>query len=81
MESIWEKLGTIIAALITLMGGFYMNDRRVTNRRLTKLEADSAQHALDIKVIETKFIELKSDTEEIKESQKTILALLTKRKR
>lgn len=82
MEDIWDKIGAIIAALITAMGGLYMYDRKSTNERLTKLEIDSAQNKLDIKVIETKFAELKSDTEEIKESQKAIISLLTpKRKR
>ena len=82
MEDIWDKVGAIIAALITAMGGLYMYDRKSTNERLTKLEIESAQHHTDIKVIEAKFAELKEDTEEIKESQKAIISLLTpKRKR
>ena len=81
MEVIWEKIGVIIAALITALGGYYMYDRKTTNDRLTKIESDIAQHKIDIKVIETKFTELKEDTAEIKESQKAIINLLTKRKR
>lgn len=81
MEAIWDKIGTIVAALITALGGFYMYDRKITHERFSKIEEDVSQSKIDIKIIETKFLELKSDTEEIKESQKTILSLLTKRKR
>lgn len=81
MEDIWDKLGAIIGAIITALGGFYMYDRKTTHERLTKVESELAQHKVDIKVIEVKFSELKEDTEEIKESQKAIIELLTKRKR
>lgn len=81
MEALWDKIGTIVAALITALGGFYMYDRKTTNERITKIEGEIAQNKIDIKVIETKFTELKEDTEEIKESQKAIISLLTKRKR
>ena len=81
MESLWDKIGAIFAALITTLGGFYMYDRKTTNERLTKLEMDTAQQKIDIKVIETKFTELKEDTEEIKDSQKAIISLLTPLKR
>lgn len=81
MEYVWDKIGTIVAALITALGGFYMYDRKTTNDRLTKVEIELAQNKLDIKIIETKFIELKEDTAEIKDSQKAIIGLLTKRKR
>ncbi len=81
MEVIWDKLGAIIGAIITALGGFYMYDRKTTHERLTKVESELAQSKIDIKVIETRFTELKEDTEEIKESQKAIINLLTKRKR
>lgn len=81
MEAIWDKLGAIIGAIITALGGFYMYDRKTTNERLTKVESQIAQHKIDIKVIEVKFSELKEDTEEIKESQKAIISLLTKRRK
>jgi septal ring factor EnvC (AmiA/AmiB activator) len=80
MDDLWDKLGAIIAALITAFGGFYMYDRKTTNERLTKVELDVAQSKSDIRVIETKFTELKEDTKEIKESQKAIIELLTKRR-
>lgn len=81
MEDLWDKLGAIVAALITAMGGFYMYDRKTTNDRLTKVEQGLNQNKIDIKIIETRFTELKEDTEEIKESQKLILNLLTKRRK
>lgn len=81
MDEIWDKLGVIIAALITAMGGLYMYDRKTNHERLTKAEQELAALKTDVKVIETRFHELKEDTEEIKESQKAIISLLTKRKR
>lgn len=81
MEAIWEKIGAIIAAFITAVGGLYMYDRKTTNERLTKVENDLNQNKIDIKVIETKFTELKEDTEEIKESQKAIITLLSTKRR
>jgi len=81
MEAMWDKIGTIVAALITALGGFYMFDRKTTNDRLTKVEGAISQHEIDIKIIETKFTELKEDTEEIKETQKLIINLLTPLKR
>lgn len=80
MENIWDKIGAIIAAIITALGGFYMYDRKTTNDRLSKVESDIVQNKMDIKVIETKFLELKEDTTEIKETQKAIYNLLTRRK-
>ena len=81
MEVLWDKIGAIIAAIITALGGFYMYDRKTTSDRLTKVENDLAQNKTDIKVIEAKFVELKEDTQEIKESQKIMLELLTQRRK
>lgn len=81
MEAIWDKIGAIVAALITAFGGYYMYDRKTTNDRLSKAEQELALLKIDVKVIEVKFSELKEDTEEIKESQRAIISLLTKRKR
>ena len=81
MEDIWDKIGAIIAAIITALGGFYMYDRKTTHERLTKVENDLSQNKIDIKVIEAKFVELKADTEEIKSSQKDIINLLNKRRK
>lgn len=80
MDDLWNKLGTIVAAIITALGGFYMYDRKTTHDRLTKVESDLAQNKTDIKVIETRFIELKEDTAEIKETQQAIIKLLSRRK-
>jgi len=77
MEVLWDKIGVIIASLITAMGGFYMYDRKINNERITKLEKDSSQHRTDIRIIEVKFAELKEDIEEIKGSQIYIINLLT----
>lgn len=77
MEDLWNKIGAIVGALITSLGGLYLYDRKTTHDRLTKVEKDLAQQNTDIKVIEVKFSELKEDTADIKESQKAIIALLT----
>jgi hypothetical protein len=81
MEAIWDKMGSIIAAMITALGGFYMYDRKTMGDRISKIETDSAQNRIDIRVIEARFAELKEDTAEIKETQKDIIDLLTKRRR
>lgn len=81
MDDLWDKIGVIIAAIITALGGFYMYDRKTTHERLTKVEEELAQNKMDIKVIEVRFGELKEDTEEIKQSQKAIIELLTKRRK
>lgn len=81
MEDLWNKIGVIIAAIISVLGGLYVHDRKTTNDRLSKVEQKLSRHETDIQVIETKFSELKEDTAEIKETQKTILGLLTNIKR
>lgn len=81
MEGAWDKMGAIIGALVTALGGFYMYDRKVSHERLTKVEELLSQTVTDVRIIETKFAELKADTEEIKHSQHEIITLLTKRKR
>lgn len=78
MEDLWNKIGVVIAAIISALGGLYIHDRKTTNDRLSKVEQDIAINKTDIKIIETKFSDLKEDTAEIKETQKTILNLLTK---
>jgi hypothetical protein len=81
LEYIWEKLGAIVASLVTFLGGLYMYDRKVIHDRLTLVERDVSQNKADIKVIETQFHELKNDTEEIKASQRAIIELLLKKRR
>ncbi len=80
MEALWDKFGAILGAIITALGGVYVYDRTTIHNRLTKVENDLVQSRMDIKIIETKFIELKEDTVEIKDSQKEIIDLLTKRR-
>lgn len=81
MEALWEKLGVIVAAIISALGGLYIHDRNIVNKRFAKIENDVIKNKMDIAVIEVKFSELKSDTEEIKKSQLAIIDLLTKRRR
>lgn len=80
MEDLWNKIGAVVAAIITAVGGLYMYDRKTVHDRLTKVETEVSQNRTDIKIIEVKFSELKEDTEEIKETQKEILRLLSRRK-
>ena len=79
MEDLWNKFSAIIAAIISAVTGLYIYDRTQTNSRLAKLEQESVQFKLDIKVIETQFTDLKEDTQEIKETQKLILNLINSR--
>ena len=78
MEDLWNRLGAIIAAIVSAISGLYIYDRTQTNSRLTQLEKDNTQFKSDIRVIETQFSNLKEDTQEIKEVQRTILELLRK---
>lgn len=66
MEDLWNKIGAIIAAIVTAISGLYLNDRRLTNNRLSKVENDLAKSKTAIAVIEVRFSELKEDTTEIK---------------
>jgi hypothetical protein len=81
MEELWNKIGAVVAAMISALGGLYMYDRNNTNSRLSKLEEEKNQMKIDLRVIETQFKELKDDTQEIKDSQKAIIQLLSRRKR
>lgn len=81
MEDIWDKFGAIIAAVISALGGWYIYDRTTTNNRISRVETDIIQNKIDIRVIETKFAELKEDTSEIKSSLKDIIELLPKRRK
>ncbi len=81
MEALWDKIGAIVAAIISVLGGFYMYDRTTTHNRISKLESESAKQRTDIEVIKVQFHELKADTNEIKQSQKDIINLLTKRRK
>lgn len=76
MDDIWNKMGAIIGAAITALSGLYMNERRIFNNRIAVIEKESSKHTSDIRLIENKHEDLKSDLNEIKDSQKTILELL-----
>lgn len=76
MDDIWNKMGAIIGAAITALSGLYMNERRIFNNRIATIEKESSKHTSDIRLIENKHEDLKSDLNEIKASQQTILELL-----
>jgi hypothetical protein len=79
LEGLGDKIGTIIAALVTTLGGYMMYNKKMSDDRFGKLESSSTQNTIDLKIIEVRFNELKEDTQEIKESQRAIIDLLTKR--
>lgn len=81
MDHLWDKIGAVVAAIITSLGGLYIHDRNTTNKRFNKLETDVAKSKMDIAIAAVRFNELKEDAEEIKQSQKEIIDLLTKRRR
>jgi hypothetical protein len=85
MEDICNKLNYIIAALISALGGYVLYERQKIDNRLTSLETADKEHKAEIAVLKESLNNLKGDTEEIKESQKAIIELLTasatKRKR
>lgn len=77
MEDLWHKIGGIVAAMITAISGIYMYDRKNFDRRINNLEESHHQFKTDLRVGETQFSALKEDVEEIKESQKIIIKLLS----
>lgn len=76
-----DKLWAVFAALITALGGWYVYDRDVSNKRITKLEDESNKNKTDIRVMEVRFTELKEDNEEIKRNLQDIIKLLTSRRK
>jgi hypothetical protein len=76
-EDLWHKIGGIVAAMVSAISGLYLYDRNTVNTRLIKLEDISNQFKVDLRVGETQFSALKEDVEEIKESQKIIIKLLS----
>lgn len=81
MEVIWDKLGAIIGAIITALGGFYMYDRKVTHERLNRVEQHQVEDRVDIRVIQSQYKELKEDLQEIKDQNVLMLKLLTSRRK
>ena len=62
-----EKLWTVVAAVISALGGFVLYERKRVDGRLSKLEQDLSQHKADIAVVRESLTNLKEDTQEIKE--------------
>lgn len=82
MNSNWmNNLYGIIAAVISAIVGVFMYDRKKTDDRLSKLEAELDQHNIDLAVLKEAFGNLKQDTQEIKEAQRVMLDLLTMKRK
>ncbi len=67
MELIPEKVWAVIAAIVSALGGFFIYERKRVDNRLSKIEQDMAQHKTDIAVVRESLLNLKEDTQEIKE--------------
>ena len=77
MDLIPDKLWAVIAAIISALGGFVLYERKVVDKRLSKIESDLSQHKTDLAVVKESLSNLKEDTQEIKDGQKDILVLLS----
>lgn len=73
-----EKLWTVVAAIISALGGFVLYERKRVDVRLSKIEQDLSQHKSDIAVVRESLTNLKDDTQEIKEA---IMELLSRRRK
>ncbi len=78
MEWMPEKLWTVVAAIISALGGFVLYERKRVDVRLSKIEQDLSQHKSDIAVVRESLTNLKDDTQEIKEA---IMELLSRRRK
>ena len=67
MDLIPDKFWALIAAVVSAFGGFFVYERRRVDTRLTKIEEDVAQHKTDLAVIKEGLLNLKEDTQEIKD--------------
>lgn len=67
MDIIPEKFWAIVAAFISALGGFVMYERKKVDNRLSKIEQDLYQHKTDLAVVRESLVNLKEDTQEIKE--------------
>jgi len=67
IDIIPEKVWTVIAAVISALGGFVMYERKKVDVRLSKIEQDLSQHKTDLAVVKEGLLNLKEDTQEIKE--------------
>lgn len=72
-----DKIYSVLAAIITGIVGFFMYERKKTDERFERIETELSQHKSDIAVVQEAVRNIKGDTDEIKESQKVMLDLLT----
>lgn len=81
MEFISEKVWTLGAAIISALGGFVIYERNRVENRLIKIEQEMSEQKTDLAVVKESLMNLKEDTQEIKEGQKALLDLLNRRKK
>jgi hypothetical protein len=77
MDYIPEKLWAVIAAVISALGGFVMYERKKVDVRLSRIEADLANHKTDLAVVKECLTNIKEDSQEIKEFQRATVDILT----
>lgn len=81
MEYMSDKVWAIIAAVISALGGFVVYEHKRIDSRFNKLEQDVAEHKINVAVFKESLVNLKEDTQEIKEAQKDMIELLSRKRK
>lgn len=81
MDIIPDKLWTVIAAVVSALGGFVVYERNRVDTRISKIEQELAQHKTDVAVVKESLVNLKEDTQEIKEAQRDMIEMLSRRRK
>ncbi len=67
MDLIPDKLWAMLAAVVSALGGFVLYERNKIDARFVKIEQDISDHKINVAVFKESLLNLKEDTEEIKE--------------
>lgn len=66
MEWISDRIWTVVAAIVSALGGYVIYEKKLTDVRFKKLEEAVIISKIEIAVIQSQFKDLKEDTQEIK---------------
>lgn len=67
MEWLSDRMWTVVAAVISALGGYIVHEKKKSDKRIEHLEADNHRNKLEIAVIQSQYKDLKADTAEIKD--------------
>ncbi len=67
MDMIPDKAWAVVAAIVSALGGYVVYDHKRVDSRLSKVERGLAHHNTELAVIREGLLNLKEDTQEIKD--------------